>query len=210
MTKASKVLAVAVAVFSIVFMGVAAVMSTVRTDWKEKATKEFPKSRITEQQTQIADLDKEIKAVTDQHEAAKAGITADVQALSAPETGREAQREAEFKKLVAEAHTIFEQFEAEAKKVDAKQEVDKRRREEVTRLKSQYEDLVAHKEDTLAQVKRLRDLLFQANGLLDRVKKRRDALEAEGVGKDGKRYPDEPGSGKEASRRASPLKSTLK
>jgi len=205
MTKASKVLAVAVAVFSIIFMGVAAVMSTVRTDWKEKATKEFPKSRISEQQTQIADLDKEIESVTKQHDAARAGIEADVQAIIAQQTGREAQREKELAALIEEAHTLSEQFEVEAKKVQAKQEEDKRLREDVTRLKSQYEDLVAHKDDALANVKRLRDLLFQANGLLERVKKRRDALEAEGV----KKKPDyEPDSdtGKDASRPTSPLK----
>jgi chromosome segregation ATPase len=207
MTRASKALVVAVAVFSIVFMGVAAVMSTVRTDWKEKATKEFPKSRIAEQQTQIDDLGKEIDSVTKQHEAAKAGIQADVQAIVAPKTGREAQREAERDQLIAEAHTIHEQIEAEAKKVETKQEEDKRLREEVTRLKSQYDDLVAHKDDALADVKRLRDLLFQARGLLERVRKRRDALEAEGVRKAEEYDPD---AVKDASLPAGPSRPVLR
>jgi len=205
MTKASKVLAVAVAVFSIIFMGVAAVMSTVRTDWKEKATKEFPKSRITDQQTLLADLDKEIDTVTKLHDAAKAGIDADVQAIVAPKTGREALREKELAQLIEEASSLSEQIEVEAKKVEAKQDIDKRLREDVTRLKSQYEDLVAHKEDALANVKRLRDLLFQATGLLERVKKRRDALEAEGVKRAAEYEADSPPE-KDASRAASPLK----
>lgn len=208
MTKASKVLAVAVTVFSIIFMGVAAVMSTVRTDWREKATKEFPKSRIAEQQTKKEDLDKEIEAVTKQHELAKAGIDADVLAITTPKTGREAQREDELKQLMEDAHTLSEQFEAEAKKVEAKQEEDKRLREEVTRLKSQYEDLVAHKDDSLANVKRLRDLLFQATGLLERVKKRRDALEAEGIKGGG--YESDSGAESSAGRDASLRPGNLK
>ena len=156
-------------------------------------------------QTKIADLDKEIETVGKQHEAAKAGIDADIQAIVVPKTGRDALREAELVQLIDEAHTLSEQFEAEAKKVEVKQEEDKRLREDVTRLKSQYEDLVAHKDDALANVKRLRDLLFQANGLLERVKKRRDALEAEGIRKEPEYEPD-PGSGKDASRQTSPLK----
>jgi chromosome segregation ATPase len=205
MTKLSKVLVVAAAVFSIIFMGVAAVMSTVRTDWKEKATKQFPKSKIADQQTEIADLDKAIEGVTKQHEAAKAGIDADIQALVAPNTGREAELEKELAKLVEEAHSLSQQIEVEARKVDAKQEEDKRLREEVSRLRSQYDDLVAHKADALANVKRLRDLLFQAKGLLERVEKRRDALEAEGVKKPDADYA-EPAPIKDASLPPGPLK----
>ena len=63
--------------------------------------------------------------------------------------------------------------------MDAKQVYAKRLREDVTRLQSQYEDLVAQKEDALANVKRLRDLLFQAEGVLERVKRRQQALDAE-------------------------------
>ena len=57
-------------------MGVAAVMSTVRTDWKEKATKEFPKSRIAEQKEKIDSLDKETASLERHQKDAAAAIEA--------------------------------------------------------------------------------------------------------------------------------------
>jgi chromosome segregation ATPase len=183
MTKFSKILAVLVTAFSILFMGIAAVMSTAQTDWKSKATKEFPKSRITDpvngQQAQIANLSKEIETLDKQQKDAEAGIAADSLAITTPDTGRVALLEAEVAQLIDESRKVADQVEAEAKKVGGKQDEDKRLREEVTRLKSQFDDLVAQKEDALANVKRLRDLLFQATGVLDRVKKRRESLDSE-------------------------------
>jgi chromosome segregation ATPase len=179
MTKASKVLTIVVAVFAIMFMGVAAVMSTVRTDWKEIATKEFPKSRIAEQTTKIADLDKEIASLESQKKAADAAIEADVKSFTARQIGREAQLEAELVKLIDEAHTLAGQVETAAKKVQLKQDEDKRLREEVVRLKTQYDDLVSQKYDVQETVKRQKDLLFQAIGVLDRVQRRLDLLKAE-------------------------------
>jgi chromosome segregation ATPase len=179
MTKTSKVLTVLVTAFSILFLGITAVMSTAQTDWKKKAKDEFPKSRIAEQTAQLDDLRKEIESLDKQQKLAEEGIKADSLALTTPETGRVAQLEAELTQLVDEAHKVAVQVEAEAKKVGAKQDQGKHLRDRVTRLTSQYEDLVAQKEDALANVKRLRDLLFQARGVLDRVKKRQEALEAE-------------------------------
>jgi chromosome segregation ATPase len=179
MTKASKALVIAVTVFSVIFMGVAAVMSTAHTDWKEKATKEFPSSKITDQRTKIQDFDKGIEDLGRLQKSAEAAIAADEKALFAAETGREAVLEVELKQLIEEAHTLAEQVEAAAKKVEARQDEDKRLREEVTRLQSQYDDLVAQKDDALTGVKRLRDLLFQAKGVLERVEKRQKALNAE-------------------------------
>ena len=180
MTKTSKVLTVLVTAFSILFMGIAAVMSTARTDWKKKATEEFPKKRINDQTAELDKLRKEIETVDKEQKAAGEGIAADSLAITAPNTGRVAQLEAELVQLIDEAHKVAEQVEAEAKKVGAKQDDGKHLRDRVTRLTSQYEDLVAQKDDALADVKRLRDLLFQARGVLDRVKKRQQALEAEG------------------------------
>jgi chromosome segregation ATPase len=180
MTKTSKVLTVLVTAFSILFMGITAVMSTAQTDWREKATKEFPKSRIADQTAQLDDLRKEIEALDKQQKLAVDGIAADSLAITAPNTGRVARLEAELVQLIDEAHKVAEQVEAEAKKVGAKQDEGKHLRDRVTRLTSQFEDLVAQKEDALMNVKRLRDLLFQARGVLDRVKKRQQALEAEG------------------------------
>jgi|SRR5579872_1290403 len=182
MKKASKVLAIVLTAFSILFMGVAAVMSTVRTDWKEKATKEFPKSRIAEQTTKIGDLDKEIASLESQQKLAAAAIEADIKSFTAPQIGREAQLEAELEALIAEAQTLAGQVEIEAKKVQLKQDEDKRLREEVTRLRSQYEDLVSQKYDVEGIVKRQRDLLFQAKGILERVQHRLKLLKAEEPG----------------------------
>src|SRR6185295_10022459 len=98
--------------------------STVRTDWKEKATKEFPRSRVTEQKTQLDDLDKEIKSIARQQTDAEAGIASDSLSISTPTTGRVALLEKELTTLIDEAHKLAEQVEAEAKTVDEKQDQD--------------------------------------------------------------------------------------
>ncbi len=179
MTKTSKCLTIAATVFSVVFMAVSAVMWTARTDWKQKADVEFPKKRIAEQAEILKGLDDQIKDVDVQQKKSVAAIASDELAVLAPNVGLEAQLEVELANLIEEAHALHEQIEAEAKKVEVKQDVGKRLREEVLRLTSQYEDLVAQKEDALANVKRIRDLLFQANGVLDRVKKRQKSLESD-------------------------------
>src|SRR5204862_5296776 len=102
MKKASKALVIAVTVFTVIFMGIAAVMSTARTDWKEKATKEFPKSRIAEQTAQLDDLRKEVETLDKQQKAAVDGIAADSLAITTPNTGRVAQLEAELVQLIDE------------------------------------------------------------------------------------------------------------
>jgi hypothetical protein len=205
MTKASKVLTVVVTVFSILYMGISFMMWTVRADWKEKATKEFPKARIAEQKTQIDDLDKEIAAIEKQHDEAKKGIAADIASITAPQIGREAQLEAEWAALNAEASAIAGQVDVEAKKVQVKQEEDKRLRDDVHRLMSQYDDLVAQRFDAEANVKRQRDLLFQAKGILERLRLRAGLLDIE----EGKGY-DAPEVEKPEPAAAARLKNTLK
>lgn len=175
-TKIGKGLTITVTVLSILFLGVSGVMLTAQTDWKERATKDFPKSRIAELDKDRADLNSLIKTAEDQQQAAIKAIAADNEALTAKETGREARLEAEFEQLIEQAHTLAEQVEAEAKKVQARQDEDTRLREEVTRLKSQYEDLQEQKQAALDKVQELRDLLFQARGVLERVKRRHEAL----------------------------------
>src|SRR5262245_63403349 len=96
MTKTSKVLTVLVTAFSILFMGITAVMSTAQTDWKKKATEEYPKSRIADQTAQLDDLRKEIELLDKQQKLAVDGIAADSLAITAPNTGRVAQLEAEI------------------------------------------------------------------------------------------------------------------
>src|SRR5439155_22508011 len=111
MTKASKLLTIAVTVFAVVFMGIAAVISAARTDWRTIATKDYPKARIGEQKTQIEDLDKQIKSLEAQQQAVAAAIDADVKAITAPNTGREAQLEKELAELIEQAGTLAKQIE---------------------------------------------------------------------------------------------------
>ena len=47
------------------------------------------------------------------------------------------------------------------------------------RLRTQYDDLVSQKYDVEETVKRQRDLLFQARGILERVKYRLELLKAD-------------------------------
>lgn len=182
-TTLGKALTIAVTVMSVLFMGVAAVMSTARTDWKQRATAKyeeggFPKSKIADQDKIKADLNAQIKVVDEQQVAAVKTIQADVQALTNPQNGREITLETELAQLIDQAHTLSEQVEAEAKKVQLKQDEDTRLREEVTRLKSQYEDLLAQKDAAQVDVKRLKDLLVQAQGVLERVRRRHDSLKS--------------------------------
>jgi len=179
MTKSSKALTIVLTVFSILFMGVAAVMSTVRTDWRDKATKEFPKSKIAEQKERIDSLDKEIASLERQQKEAAVAIEADVKSFLAPQIGREAQLETELEGLIKTVRDLAGQIETEAKKVQLKQDEDKRLRDEVTRLKTQYDDLVSQKYDVEEIVKRQRDLLFQAKGVLERVTNRLNLLKAQ-------------------------------
>jgi hypothetical protein len=222
LTKASKILTVLVTFFSILYMGIAFMMWTVRADWKEKATKEFPKSRIntlvtqeplepqttkdfmTAQTNVLANLDREIAATDKAHEEAKKAIAADIVSITAPQIGREAQLEAEWAQLNAEASAIAGQVDAEAKKVQIKEEEDKRLRDDVHRLMSQYEDLVAQRSDAEANVKRQKDLLFQAKGVLERLRLRARLLDAD-EGK-GEIYPQTENPEPAATR----LKNTLK
>src|SRR5579862_3029897 len=131
MTKASKVLTILVTVFCILYMGIAFMMWAVRTDWREKATKEFPKTLIADQKNQIDALDKEIAATDKLHEEAKKAIAADIASITAPQIGREAQLEAEWATLSAEATAIAAQADVESKKVQIKEEEDRRLREDV-------------------------------------------------------------------------------
>ncbi len=197
-TTIGKSLTIAVTVLSVLFMGVAAVMSTARTDWKQRATAEyekggFPKSEIAKQDKIKADLNAQIKSVDEQQVAAVKTIDADIQALTNPQNGREVQLETELAQLIDQAHTLSGQIEAEAKKVQLKQDEDTRLRDEVTRLKSQYEDLVGQKDAAQADVKRLKDLLVQAKGVLQRVQRRHKSLEAEAR----KSYDPEPSAGRQ-------------
>jgi hypothetical protein len=175
-TKISKGLTIAVTVLSVLFLGVAALTSAVSTNWKERATKDFPKSRVAELEKEKADLNAGIKAAEEQQQASVKAIEADTQGLTAKNTGREALLEAELEQLIEQAHVLSEQLEAEAKKVQLKQDEDTRLREEVTRLRSQYEDLVDQRQAALADVQRLRDLVFQARGVLERAERRKAAL----------------------------------
>ncbi|HTI50105.1 MAG TPA: hypothetical protein VL475_04110 [Planctomycetaceae bacterium] len=179
MTKFSRSLTIFVTVLAVAFMGVAAVTTATSTDWKEAATKKFPKARISEQQEQIRKLDEGISATENALKLALAGIAADVKALSDPETGRESELEKQLAGTEQRARELAQQIEAQARKADAKLEELQLRREDTVRLENQFAELQSQKVATQAEVKRLGDLLFQAKGMLDRVRRRRESLEAQ-------------------------------
>lgn len=179
MTRFSRSLTIFVTILSIVFMGVAAVTTATSTDWKEIATKKFPKSRINEQQEQIRKLDESIKATDDAQKLAIAAIATDIKALTDPATGREAELEKQLAATEQRAHELAQQIEAQARKAEAKLDELQLRREDTVRLANQFAELQSQKVATQAEVKRLQDLLFQARGMLDRVRRRHESLEAQ-------------------------------
>ncbi|MFN0053356.1 MAG: hypothetical protein ACKV0T_14325 [Planctomycetales bacterium] len=179
MTKISRCLTILVTVLAVCFMGVAAMSTATRHDWKEVVTKTYPRAEITAQQEAIRALDEEINRIGEAQKAAVAAIEADIKALFQPETGREALLEKEFARLEAQAHELATQVELQARKTDERLDELKLRRDDTVRLQSQFEELVSQKVWAQGEVKRLRDLLVQARGILQRVESRRQALESQ-------------------------------
>lgn len=176
MTKFSKVLTIFVTVMCVVFMGVTAVTSIARTDWKAELAK-YPSATLADQAKRIQELNDEIKATEDRVKAAETAIAADITAMGV----RDARWVAELNQKLKAAHDLAASVEAQAVQVQAKLDEGKLRREEVVRLTNQYEELVAQKEAAQAEVRRLRDLLFQSEGNLERVNRRNELLKSEGA-----------------------------
>lgn len=179
MNKFSRLLTIFVTVLSVAFMSVAAVSTAARTDWKEAATKTWKKARISEQQQELRDLEEKITAVGNEQKLALASIEADVKALTDPATGREAELEQNLAQLEQQARQLAKDIEEQARKADTKLETLSLRRDDVARLQNQFDEIVSQKEAAQQEAKRLRDLLVQAKGVLDRVERRREALTAE-------------------------------
>ncbi|MGQ0636887.1 MAG: hypothetical protein ACT4QC_19945 [Planctomycetaceae bacterium] len=178
MTRFSRILTVLVTALSVGFMAVAAAAVAVSTDWKARLN-EFPKSKITAQQQKISELSTALADTERAQKAWVAGVDADVKALADPNTGREAQLEARLNMLNELAHKLFEQIEVAARQEQAKLDELKLRREDKYRLEAQYDEIVSQKQAALADVRRLRDLLVQAEGMLKRVQERNKSLHAE-------------------------------
>jgi chromosome segregation ATPase len=177
MTKFSKPLTVFVTLMCVTFMAVTWVMTIARTDWKAELEK-YPASVRSEQSARITELDEQIKTVEERTNAAQAAIGVDISAM----TARDARWVAELKQKLDAAHELAVRVEQQAKLVQAKLDEGKLRREEVVRLMNQYEELVAQKEAAQAEARRLRDLLFQSTGTLERVQRRQELLENEANG----------------------------
>ena len=182
MNKFSRPLTIFVTVLCISFMGVAAVSTAARTDWKTIATKTYPKTRIGEQQQQITKLDEEITAVNEEQKRVVAAMEADVKALTDPTTGREAELEQLLEQLVTQAQQVAKEIEQQARKEDTKLDTLSLRRDDVARLQNQFDEFVSQKDAALAESKRLRDLLVQAQGLLERAQRRLELLESQSGG----------------------------
>lgn len=179
MTKISRCLTILVTVLAVAFLGVAAVTTAGRTDWKTVATKDFPKKTNDDLKAAIDELDKQIKIYGDLNTGSAEAIAVDIKALTDPETGREVVLERELEALIVQAHELAVTVEAEARKTDARLDELKLRREDTVRLQNQFDELVSQKVAARGEVKRLKDLLFQAQGVLERAIRRRTALQAE-------------------------------
>lgn len=183
MTTFSRVLTIAVTVFAVLFMGVTVVMTATRTDWKEVATQKFKKTDIAKQQEQIRAFEEQTAAFEAARQRALAAIAADEKAIDDPNTGREVEMEKLLTTLVEQAHTLAGEAEEQARKADVKLEEMRLRRDDAVRLQNQFDEIVSQKDAAKAEAKRLRDLLFQAKGVLERLKRRQQSLEEQTGGK---------------------------
>jgi hypothetical protein len=170
-TTISKVLTVLVTALSLAFLGAAAVSSVARTDWKGKAN-EYPRNKTQELQGKIEALKTEAENYAKQTPLVVAAIDTDQKAMISKADVLKTystQQEAEDKKL-------RQQNDATAVAAQGKLDVDKARREEVVRLQAQFEELLSQRLAAEAEVARLRDLLNQSRGVLERAARRNQTL----------------------------------
>lgn len=170
-TTISKVLTVLVTALSLAFLGAAAVSSVARTDWKGKAN-EYPRNKTQELQGKIDALKAEAENYAKQTPLVVAAIDTDSKAMVTKADVLKAystEQEAEDKQL-------RQKNDAVAVTAQAKLDVDKARREEVVRLQAQFEELLSQRIAAEAEVSRLRDLLNQSRGVLERAARRNESL----------------------------------
>jgi hypothetical protein len=182
-TTISKVLTVLVTALSLAFLGAAAVSSVARTDWKLKAN-EYPRNKTQELQGKIDLLKAEADNYAQQTPLVVAAIDTDQKSMIAKAEVLKAfsvQQESEDKKL-------RQQNDATAVAAQGKLDVDKARREEVVRLQAQFEELLSQRLAAEAEVARLRDLLNQSRGVLERAARRNQSLKVSLGRRDSKAY----------------------
>lgn len=175
MTKISKVLVILVTVLAVGQLGVALVSTAARTDWKKRAA-EFPRAKTQEWKTEAEGFNRRRDDAVRLTEEARRFIDIDSKALAA----RAESWNQTLAQWAEQEHALRNQNAAEAVKVQARQEVDAARRSEVERLALQYQELVAQKEAALAEARRLRDLLYQSRGVLERALRRQKLLQEDG------------------------------
>ncbi|MFM8583562.1 MAG: hypothetical protein ACKOFW_19020 [Planctomycetaceae bacterium] len=172
LTKISQSLTVLVTVLSLAFMGGAMASSIARTNWKEKVANEFPRAKIQELQTQIDAYTKERDNYAALVQPTLAAIEADQKAMVA----KAGMLNEYARKLETDDVAAREANAASAVTAQQKLDTDKARREEVQRLFAQYEELLSQRQEAESEVRRLRDLLYQSRGVLQRAEGRNLAL----------------------------------
>ncbi|MCY2967497.1 MAG: hypothetical protein NT069_28345 [Planctomycetota bacterium] len=170
-TKISKALTVLVTVLSLAFLGATAVSSIARTDWKTKAN-EFPRAKTAELQVEIDKLKKQADDYAALTPLTVASIAADLTAMEL----KAARLNQYAVTLETEDKKLREINATTAVTAQAKLDTDKLRREEIQRLQAQYEELVSQRAAAQAEVLRLRDLLYQSRGVLQRAVRRNASL----------------------------------
>lgn len=192
MNKASKILTIFLVFASVAFAGFSAVSFLARSDLKSKAAV-FP-DKIAAQQKILEEIEPEIVRFEARLKEAQIAIKLDLEGIKRRETALEA----ELKKLQADSREISAKITAEVKKAQQVRDVAKARREDSIRLSSELGILQTQLHAAMAERQRLKDLLRQAEGTLERAERRKLLLEADGAtlasAGDGSRPGLEPGT----------------
>jgi len=151
MTKISKVLVILVTVLAVGQLGVALVSTAARTDWKKRAA-EFPRAKTQEWKTEAEGFNRRRDDAVRLTEEARRFIDIDSKALAA----RAESWNQTLAQWAEQEHALRNQNAAEAVKVQAQ------------------------KEAALAEARRLRDLLYQSRGVLERALRRQKLLQEDG------------------------------
>ena len=175
MTKVSKVLTIALLLFSVAFFAAAGLNVIIGTDWKKQAESYTP--QIAEQKKLNEAAIKRIEEVEPLIKEAKDANSTDLKALEAAVVDLKSQLTKRQEKLAELSAQLVDAIRT----TNAVRDVAIMRREEVDQLFNQLGELRAQKEQVLAESRRLTDLLYQAQGTLDRVLTRKQLLESDGA-----------------------------
>jgi chromosome segregation ATPase len=133
------------------------------------------KKILQEQQQKIQTIEQSLPGMQAALEQARQAIDVDVKAISARAQELEAQRV----QVAAAVADLERQADAKAKQADGTAQVVKLRYQELLRLRNELEELKSQAAAAVSEEARLRDLLYQVEGDLERVKRRQQLLKSD-------------------------------